>query len=134
MRDPIGLAIDEAHRSEHSTRHGAVVVKKGKVIQSGRNQYCSLERVRHFQGKKIWSIHAEMNVLAGLPKKLTKGADIYIVRILRDGTLSNSKPCSICMSMIQTAGIKRIIYSVNSNVLTSSLVGKDRIGDCHTHT
>ena len=134
MVDPLGLAIDEANRSEHSTRHGAVVVKKGKVIQSGRNQYCSLQRVKHFKGKQIWSIHAEMNVLAGLPKKLTKDADIYIVRILRDGTLSNSKPCAICMAMIQTAGIRRIFYSVNSNVLASTFVGKDRIRDCHTHT
>lgn len=134
MVDPISLAIDEAHRSEHSTRHGAVVVKKGKVIQSGRNQYCSLQRVKHFQSKKIWSIHAEMNVLAGLPKKITRGAEIYIVRVRRDGTLSNSKPCSICMSLIQGAGIRRIFYSVDNNVFASSLVGKDRIGDCHTHT
>lgn len=76
MKSPVGLAIDEAEKSNHSARHGAVVYKNGTIIQSGRNQYCSLERLRHYKSNRIWSIHAEMNALASLPKNVTRGAAI----------------------------------------------------------
>lgn len=133
MVDPMDLAIEEAHRSDHNFKHGAVVVKKGKIIQSGRNQYCSLQRIRHFQSNRIWSIHAEMNVLAGLPKKVTKGADIYIVRVRSDGQLSNSKPCKVCAALIQNAGIRRIFYSVDNNVFASTSTGPYRKEHFHGH-
>lgn len=115
MVDPRSLAIEEASRSEHTNQHGAVVVKKGKVIQTGRNQYCSLQRIKHFGAKRVWSIHAEMNALAGLPKRVTQGAELYVVRRMSDGSLSNSKPCRVCTALIKTAGIRRVFYSVDDN-------------------
>ena len=107
----IHLAIEEAMQSEHKTRHGSVVYKQGKIIQSGRNQYCAMQRLKHFKTNPIWSIHAEMNVIAGLPKGITKGATIVIVKVNRDGRLSNSKPCSICTALIRRSGINKIIYT-----------------------
>lgn len=118
----IDLAINEASRSEHNVKHGAVVVKKGKIIQSGRNQYCSMERIKHFNAHRIWSIHAEMNVLMGLPKCVTKNADIYVVRVNGEGEIVNSKPCKICMSMILKSGIKTIHYSNDENTIVSQKI------------
>lgn len=108
------IAIDEALRSEHNFRHGAVVVKNGKVIASARNQYCSFDKINSFK-TRIWSIHAEMNALQGLPRPLTRGADIYVVRVSRENNeLRNSMPCDICSILIRKAGIRNVYYSTDT--------------------
>lgn len=115
------LAIEEALRSEHQMRHGAVVVKGGKVINSSRNQYCATNRINSFTAQRIWSIHAEMNVLNGLPKSLTRGADLYVVRV-GYGTqqrMMNSKPCAICSALCRKAGIKNVYYSTSTHEATT---------------
>jgi deoxycytidylate deaminase len=117
----LGVAIAEATRSEHNVKHGAVLVKKGKIIQSGRNQYCGMERIRHFNSR-IWSIHAEMNILAGLPRNMTRGADIMVVRVNSRGDIVNSKPCHICMSMIKNAGCRKVFYSTDMGEISSEKV------------
>ena len=117
----LGVAIAEAIRSEHNVKHGAVLVKKGKIIQSGRNQYCGMERIRHFNSR-IWSIHAEMNILAGLPRNMTRGADIMVVRVNSRGDIVNSKPCHICMSMIKNAGCRKVFYSNDMGEISSEKV------------
>lgn len=115
----IGCALEESTRSEHSAKHGAVVYKKGNIIQSGRNQYCCASRLNHFHSKRIWSIHAEMNALGGLPKRITKGADILVVRTNKNGELVNSKPCNVCMGLIRTANIRRVLYSTDDGTIVS---------------
>lgn len=117
------LAIDEAMRSEHTThRHGAVVYKSKHIIQSGRNQYCAPKRIKHFNSNKIWSVHAEMNALAGLPRRITKNADIVIVRVNKNGDIVNSKPCEICMGLIKSAQIRRVLYSTDDGTIHSEWV------------
>jgi tRNA(Arg) A34 adenosine deaminase TadA len=122
--EAIRLALEEASQSEHRTRHGSVLFKNGKIIQSGRNQFCGLERLKHFKNNRILSIHAEMNVIAGLPRSVTKGATIVIVRIKRDGTIANSKPCNICMSLIKSSGIKRVIWTDGPDTLFETCITK----------
>ena len=108
------IATDEALKSEHSTKHGAVVVKGGKVISSSRNQYCSFDKINNFKAR-IWSIHAEMNALQGLPKSITRGADMYVVRVSRKNhQFMNSKPCVICSALIEKAGIRNVYYSTDT--------------------
>ena len=114
----LGMAIAEASRSEHQFKHGAVVVKKGKIIQTGRNQHCGIERIKHFSGNRIWSIHAEMNALCSLPRNITRGSDILIVRVNSKGDIVNSKPCQVCMGLIKSAGCKKILYSNEEGGIT----------------
>lgn len=111
------IAIEEALRSEHAVKHGAVLVKNGKIINSGRNQYCSRQRIRMFNAQRIWSIHAEMNVLNGIPKSVTRGADLYVVRVThyRPYGFMNSKPCAICSALCRKAGIRNVYYSTQNN-------------------
>lgn len=118
------MAIEEALQSDHKTRHGSVLFKNGRIIQSGRNQYCGMHRLRHFTTRRIWSLHAEMDVIAGLPKYVTKGATLVIVRVSRSGELANSKPCNICMSLIRRSDIKNIIYSHDETTYINSSTSK----------
>lgn len=108
------IAIEEALRSQHSSKHGAVIVKNGKIISSSRNQYCSFDRIGNFKAR-IWSIHAEMNALQGLPRSVTRGADMYVVRVSKKNhEYMNSKPCKICSSLIKKAGIRNVYYSTDT--------------------
>lgn len=116
------LAIEEACRSEHLHGHGAVVYKRKNIIQSGRNQYCAMNRIRHFNSKRIWSVHAEMNALAGLPRHMTKNADIVVVRVNKNGDIVNSKPCDICMGLIRSAQIRKVLYSTDDGTIKSEFV------------
>lgn len=108
------IATEEAMRSEHNFKHGAVLTRQGKIVNSARNQYCTLDRISNFKAR-IWSIHAEMNVLNGLPKCVTRGADLYVVRVSKKNhQFMNSKPCKICSSLIRKAGIKNVYYSTDT--------------------
>ena len=117
----LNLAQEEANKSTHRAQHGCVLFKNGKIIQSGRNQYCGMERLRHYGDTRIWSIHAEMNAVSGIPKHITKGASLVIVKI-KDNQLVKSRPCDICMSIIKGAGIKNIMYSEDTNRIISELI------------
>jgi len=106
------LAMDEAMKSEHrGAKHGALLAKKGKVICCAHNRYCGQHKMNHFNSKRIWSMHAEMSLLGKLPKHVTMGADLYIVRVGNDGDTQTSKPCDVCTTIIVRAGIKNVYYS-----------------------
>lgn len=53
-----------------------------------------------------------MNAISSLPPALLKGADLYVVRVLANGSLANAHPCPDCMQHLIRAGIGRIYFSV----------------------
>lgn len=60
------------------------------------------------------SEHAEMAALRRC--KRTKGATIYVARINSRGQQRMSKPCPKCMRLIKQAGIKRVVYTIESSI------------------
>ena len=103
--------VGAAHKSEHSAKHGAILVKKGKVIAVTNNKYCSKIRLGHFHSDRVWSIHAEMSLATILPKKVTRGATVYVVRVNNNGDLVNSEPCELCKKILITMGVKKVYHS-----------------------
>ena len=53
--------------------------------------------------------HAE----ARLVRKLNRGSEIFIVRVLRNNQLSNARPCPACQKAIRLRGIRRVYYSIS---------------------
>jgi len=51
--------------------------------------------------------HAE----ARLAQKLDYGSEVFIVRILRDGTLANARPCVWCQMALRR--VRRVYYSIS---------------------
>jgi deoxycytidylate deaminase len=92
-------------------KHGALIYKAGRVLAVGinttRNQHPTME-ISHSD----YTYHAEINAIraVGNPGDL-KGATVYIARTNRSGTLAYSAPCNECLKAINSAGIKRIVYS-----------------------
>jgi hypothetical protein len=91
-----------------------VINSAGKIICHGTNW-------NHRSGKKQWG-HAERVVQYKL-SKITKNNRIYkkhqqlyiiVIRVMKNGTLGNSRPCSKCMASFGT-NIKKVIYSTGDS-------------------
>ena len=87
----------------------AIVVRGNKIISIGRNtRRLPLSSVGR-DSKKMYSFHAEYNVL----KKVrdAEGADMYVLRTLKKGGFANAKPCINCERIINERGVKRVFYT-----------------------
>lgn len=94
-------ALENAKQSTMNHRHGAVVVKNGKILSSGHNRI----RAR-------WpSIHAEMDALLSLSPKDRRGATVYVARVSASGGIRNSKPCLMCERCMRKWGVSRVVWS-----------------------
>lgn len=98
-------------------KHGAVLVKGGNIISLGCNRpdfskHAALHRA--YSEYDIGSLHAEIAALRGLPKNITQGSIMYVVRLGKaQGKFRMSAPCAMCMSALNNAGVKRVIFSVD---------------------
>ena len=109
------LLASEAKKSPMQYRHGAVIVKKGKILGSGYNIHCQpprLENIYRIQRKNP-SIHAEMSCLKGLRHDQIRGSDIFVGRISKKGEFRMSYPCKRCISLLTRKGIKKVLYTKN---------------------
>jgi deoxycytidylate deaminase len=107
----LSVARYAAIRSEQKNRHGAVVVKGGRVLGIGHNKHRNHPAV--IQEKDIktsCSYHAEEVAIREAGENI-KGAVIYVARVNRQGQDRDSKPCPLCSDLIQQAGIKRVIFT-----------------------
>lgn len=54
--------------------------------------------------------HAE----ARLSRKLDRGATVYVVRVLANGSFAIARPCCRCQRIMRFRGVKRCYYSINN--------------------
>lgn len=108
-----------ATKSKARNTHGAVVVKGGRVLGTGwnrdRNPPSIIDPDRI---KQDCSYHAEEVAIKEAGSNL-KGAVIYVARVNRQGRDRDSKPCIKCSSLIQEAGIKKVIYTSEKEINVS---------------
>jgi len=108
----LDLASKMAETSEVENRHGAVLVKNGRVLALGINKWrnkdlnCGREKYQ-----AVLTTHAEIDALSRVANP--EGAVLYIARVGLAGEARISRPCSRCMAVIEKLGIKRIIYTVD---------------------
>lgn len=107
----IATAINEAQKSPMIFRLGAVIVHQNKIISTGYNKPICFNKTSNFYNK--YSIHAEMSALKSLDIK-KKNCDLYVVRILKNNSLAESKPCLDCQKSLQKAmqkgNIRKVVY------------------------
>lgn len=70
------------------------------------------------------SIHAEDACLRKVP--IMAGGDLYICRVVADGTLAISRPCDACMAIIKSKGIDTIHFINRQGSWTSEEVVHER--------
>jgi len=109
------LAVKTAKKSEFTCfKHGAVLVRGGKIINTAFNE-CVHSRLsdRFKTHEGIGTRHAELSVILGIDRKVTTGADVYVVRINPSYNIKNSRPCEMCMGALKFVGVKRVFYSIS---------------------
>lgn len=105
-------AKQEAGKSLHRHRIGAIIFDKNGVISTGYNQTRS---VKSFSKQFIrWpnSIHAEVDCILKAKRDL-KGKSILILRLNKRGELRLAKPCQNCCMYLDHVGIDKILYSLS---------------------
>lgn len=104
-----------ASKSESRQKHGAVIVKGGRVIGTGFNKdrnnpyFVSPEHI-----KTHCSVHAEVEAIRDAGWNV-KGAVLYVARVNAQGIDRNSKPCDRCMVVIEETQIKKVIHTEGEN-------------------
>ena len=104
-----------ADMSEERKKHGAVVVKGGRVVGTGFNKFKNHPDVIPAELIKFHcSRHAEEVAIKEAGDN-AKGAILYVARVNKQGIDRNSKPCNLCASLIKKSGIKKVIYTMEES-------------------
>lgn len=98
-----------AQKSQMKFRLAAVVYDGEEIISTGYNRPFVTHRLAN---KGYCSIHAEVDALRRLTEQRdSEKLSMYVVRIKRDGSFGNSKPCSKCAAEIRMAGIRTVFFT-----------------------
>lgn len=109
----INIAIEEAKKSDHKQKVGAVIFDKKRIISKGHNTKQKSIKKFHPRFQRFpFSVHAEVDSIINAKKDL-KGLSILVIRINKNNQFRLSKPCFNCMNYIQYVGIKKVFYSIS---------------------
>jgi tRNA(Arg) A34 adenosine deaminase TadA len=116
--------VDLARRiAEQSTygnvKHGAVLIKGGSVLNVACNKenHCGFGNRFRERSTGHATLHAELGCVLNLDRGVTNGAEVYVVRINREGAYRMSKPCPMCQSALEHVGVNKVYYSTSDNTL-----------------
>ena len=112
----INVARSLAEKSEENKKHGAVVIKSGRVVGYGFNKFKNDIHVVPEELIKVHcSRHAEEIAIKNAGDN-AKGATIYVARVNRSGINRDSRPCIVCSELIKESGIKRVVYTMEETI------------------
>lgn len=114
-RARLSQASKVASVSDCKYKHGVVIVRGGRVLSIGTNSYRNYPMDFNVISKEDSSVHAEEAALRALNGE-AKGAIMFVARVNNMGIERMSRPCKRCMSQIRAAGIKRIVYTMDTEI------------------
>lgn len=118
--------------SDHyKSKIGAMLVKNNKPISIGVNSNFKTHPIQKYYNEIYRGlsniddcrhlIHAELECI--LNSNISKydmnnqNLSIYIVRVMKDKTLANARPCKSCLAMLKDFKINHIYYSTNTGFI-----------------
>lgn len=108
-RNWLMVAGSVAESSRSRSRHGAIIVRGGRIIATGYNRSRTHNAWVFDRARRDCSIHAELSALRLCSSG--RGSTLYVVRLNKVGAYRFSAPCSDCREALEEAGIKRVIHS-----------------------
>ena len=102
----LNLAISQAHKSPLDYKHGAVIFYRKTILGAGFNW----PKGPMTYEKKVHSIHAERDCLAGLRHDQIQGASLLSVRVGPEGSMKCSAPCEGCRKLLTRKLIRCVFY------------------------
>jgi tRNA(Arg) A34 adenosine deaminase TadA len=101
----LDLAIELARKNPNTRhKHGAVLVQSGRVLAVGLNT----ERAAFYPSR-----HAEWHAVR---EHLDSKADLYVARIMRNGTVAYSEPCAECTKQLTYYTKVRNVYYTDQSI------------------
>ncbi|MET7458627.1 hypothetical protein ABZT03_43890 [Streptomyces sp. NPDC005574] len=107
----IELALKQALRSQCRHRVGAVLAAGTRVVAASPNRRRNNPTVTFLHA----TFHAEEAVLRRAVR--TAGSTVYVARVNAAGDAQLAKPCPRCQIALIIAGVSRVRYTVNPNVV-----------------
>ena len=93
-------------------RLGAILVHKNSIVSVGMNSYKTHPLMAT---RTLWPfLHAEQHAIIRAGLDNCEGLDLYIARVLKNNDLAMSKPCDVCIKLIEDVGIKNVYHSTNT--------------------
>lgn len=93
-------------------KHFTFICKGRRILSIGWNDIAKKSKLISY---KLGGIHSEADAIGNLHDyNLCRHATIVNVRLNNQRELRNSKPCDVCLSLIQKMGFKKIWYSTNT--------------------
>ncbi|MHC4278169.1 MAG: hypothetical protein ACYSTI_12740 [Planctomycetota bacterium] len=113
MESRIELAKNMARKSPSRFRLGAVLVKRRRIISTGYNQMSKTHPLqeKYHDGSHTLGTHAEVHACIGVSADDLLGAEVYVARLLKDGTQALAKPCLVCRKVLSSLGVYRVVYT-----------------------
>lgn len=95
---------------------GAVIAKRRKILATGQNERKTHPMMKRFDDTHLrLYLHAEIAAIIDALKthseKDLRGSEIYVARILKNGSQALAKPCSVCQKALDTYGITGVYYT-----------------------
>lgn len=107
-------AISVAGLSTQRFKHGAVIVKSGRVLSVGVNTGRNIP-TNCTDPKAEAALCAERAAIRAYGGDLS-GATIYVARVGRDGKVRMSAPCVRCQHEIALHHIKRAVWTTGEEI------------------
>lgn len=91
----------------------AAVAVIGKTNWFGNNNRKSHPMmVKKFRnGQEGSCLHAEVSALLKVPRQSRHMVDLYVVRFLRNGSISMAKPCPMCEKFLRKHSVRNVYYT-----------------------
>lgn len=98
---------------DHRCSHIAFLVKKNKIVHIGTNSCKSNPHTLkyEYEDHQRDGVHAELSVCLKSGKQNLSNYKMIVLRVDRNGNLTNSKPCSGCQSVIKQFNINNVWHS-----------------------
>lgn len=97
-------------------QHGAIITKGGRVIAVGINRMRNDPSMPVTDPKTQFSVHAEVAAIKACGNTDLRGATIYVARVNKCGDPMMSKPCERCQAALVKAGIRKVYYTIDSEM------------------
>lgn len=110
--------LDQAMRMAETSdveqnRHGAVIVKGGRVLARGANSWRN-KAMLNMSAEEVTpeaiTVHAEIDALNRISDP--SGVTVYVARMGKNGDSKFSRPCDRCTIALAKAGVKQVVYTV----------------------
>lgn len=124
------VAKSVAATSKHpKARVGAALVHDGHVVSVGVNGKKSHPLQAHYNsfrydddgGMTKHLMHAEIEAIVKARSYLhhisSRDIQIYVYRVMKDGSKGMARPCAGCMQALRDFGIKEVYYSTNDGLV-----------------